>query len=161
MKPSDSFNGEDAFGPADETAWEPQPICWPRLDREAAYTTWHGLDTWIRWCVRRYALDHRTIPPCWYRHGASVEELSALRTAWQSAHSPTAPGNAPIEWHAMFALARQRLQDWVARSGCRPDEHRPEPGATWTDEPDISFLSHVIEDGDRRNTTAGEGWGHQ
>ena len=49
---------------------------------------------WIRWCVRRYGLDHRTIPPCWYQHGALVEELSALRTGWQAAHTPTAPGNA-------------------------------------------------------------------
>lgn len=146
MTPSDNLYDGDAFGPVDDITWEPQPVCWPRLDRAAAAATWHGLDTWIRWCVRRYGLDHRTIPPCWYRHGALVEELSALRTGWQSAHSPTAPGNAPLEWHAMFTMARQRMQDWVARAGCRPDEHRGQTPSVWVAEPDAYFLHHVTED---------------
>ena len=145
----DGFSG-DAFGSADDITWEPQPVCWPRLDHDAAVGAWHGLDAWIRWCVGRYGLDHRTIPPCWYQHGALVEELSALRTGWQAAHSPTAPGNAPLEWHALFAMARQRLQDWVARSGCRPDEHREQHGTTWIDEPDAGFLAHVTGDVERR-----------
>jgi hypothetical protein len=76
----DGFNGS-AFGSADDITWKPQPVCWPRLDHDAAVDAWHGLDAWIRWCVRRYGL-------------------------------------------ALFAMTRQRLQDWVARSGCRPDEHR-------------------------------------
>ncbi len=158
MNPSDSFPSEDAFGAAGDTAWEPQPICWPRLDRDEAYTAWQGLDAWIRWCVRRYGLDHRTIPPCWYRHGALIEELSALRTGWQAAHSATAPGNAPLEWHAMFMMARQRLQEWASRSGCHGGEHRAQQSSNWTDEPDIEFLTHVIEDGDRRRPSNGEGW---
>jgi len=154
MNPSDPYNDDffdgNAFGSADDITWEPQPICWPRLNREAAVDTWHGLDAWIRWCVRRYGLDHRTIPPCWYQHGALVEELSALRTGWQAAHAPTAPGNAPLEWHALFALSRQRLQDWVARSGCRPDEHRDQHQVTWVEDPDADFLSHVAGDVDKR-----------
>jgi len=117
-----------------------------------------GVPTWIRWCVRRYRLDHRTIPPCWYRHGALVEELSALCTGWQAAHTPTAPGNAPLEWHAHFAATRQRLGDWVARSGCRPDEHRDQQSTTWVDEPDIDFLAHVTQDADRRNTSRAQPW---
>ena len=39
MNPSDSYNDDfddKAFGSADDITWEPQPICWPRLDREAA-----------------------------------------------------------------------------------------------------------------------------
>ena len=159
MTPPDRFRDDnDAFGNLDDITWEPQPVCWPRLDRGAAFTVWQGLDMWIRWCVRRYGLDHRTIPPCWYWHGALVEELSALRTGWQAAYAPTAPGNAPLEWHAMFSMSRQRLQDWVARSGCRPDEHRPHQSPSWADEPDTEFLSHVCQDADHRYVSPSQGW---
>lgn len=151
MNPFDGMHDDDAFGPADDISWEPQPVCWPRLDHDAALAAWHGLDSWIRWCVRRYGLDHRIIPPCWYQHGALVEELSALRTGWQAAHSPTAPGNAPLEWHALFAMTRQRLQEWVARSGCRPDEHRDQHRTPWVDEPDAQFLTHVTSDLEARS----------
>ena len=68
----------------------------------------------------------------------SFEELSALRTGWQAAHSPTAPGNAPLECHALFAMSVHRLQDWVARSGCRPDEHRGQTTPGWTTNPTSS-----------------------
>jgi hypothetical protein len=97
MNPSGGFDDDlngDAFGSAEDATWEPQPACWPRLDHDAAVHAWHGLDAWIRWCIRRYDVDHRTIPPCRFRHGALVEELGALRTGRQAAHSPTAPGNA-------------------------------------------------------------------
>jgi hypothetical protein len=53
-----------------------------------------------------------------------VEELSALRTAWLASYAVTGRPEAPLEWHAHFATARQRLTDWVARTGCRPGEHR-------------------------------------
>ena len=71
--------GDDPFIPdLADPGWDPQPVCWPVIDGEAAYVAWSGLDTWVRWCARRYALDQRTIPPCWWRHGALVEELTAL-----------------------------------------------------------------------------------
>jgi hypothetical protein len=152
MNPPGAF-ADDAFGAADSYSWEPQPVCWPRLDAQGAFTAWHALDGWTRWCVRRYGLDHRTVPPCWYLHGAVVEELSALHTAWQAAHSPAAPGSAPLDWHAMFAMARQRLQDWVARSGCRSDEHRPQQATPWVNEPDAEFPRHVIGDCEHRTFT--------
>ena len=147
---------DDPFGPADEATWEPQPVCWARLDRDTALAAWHTLDAWVRWCVHRYGLDHRTVPPCWYLHGALVEELSALRTGWQAAHAPTAPGSAPLEWHNLFAAARQRLQDWVARTGCRPDEHRGQQRVAWVEEPDADFLTHITADLDRRGPANGQ-----
>jgi hypothetical protein len=153
MTTPDSFRDDDAFGPPDDPTWEPQPICWPRVDRDTALNTWYGLDTWIRWTVHRYGLDHRTVPPCWYRHGALVEELTALHTAWLAARARLAPGNAPLDWHAMFAVARQRLQDWVARAGCRPDEHRAQDAACWINVSDHRFDTHVLNDIDRRESS--------
>ena len=120
--------------PADDPAAEavrslidpfpPMAICWPNLtDTETAHH-FDALDDWVAWLTDRYQLDPRVIPPCWAEHGALVEELSALRTGWLTAYCLTATGDAPLAWHTEYALARQRLTDWAARTGCRPGEHR-------------------------------------
>jgi len=33
--------------------------------------------------------------------------------------------DAPLTWHEHFHHTRTRLAEWVARTGCRPGEHRP------------------------------------
>jgi hypothetical protein len=48
-----------------------------------------ALADWIAWLMDRYSLDHRTVPCCWDQHGALVEELSALRTAWLASYAFT------------------------------------------------------------------------
>lgn len=57
-------------------------------------------------------------------HGRStwdlIEELSALRHAWEGAYATTAHADAPLAWHERFAAARARLADCVSRTGCRP-----------------------------------------
>lgn len=82
------------------------------------------LDLWVDWLVDRYNLDHRTVPACWKRHGELIEELSALHLAWQGNFSTSADATGPLHWHERFAVARERLGDWIARTGCRPGEHR-------------------------------------
>lgn len=42
-------------------------------------------------------------------------------------------------------------------TGCEPDWKAG--SFNWPLWPDIAFLSHVIEDGDRRNPADGQGWG--
>ena len=83
------------------------------------------LAAWVDWLTDRYRLDHRTIPPCWPEHGELIEELVALHLAWQAAYGHLAHGDAPLLWHEHFSLARERLGDAVARSGCRAGHHRP------------------------------------
>ena len=151
MNADDNNPAHKPFGPGKPGGWEPQPIRWPSLNSDAAHDAWHDLDAWTRWCVTRYGLDHRTIPPCWYRHGALVEELSALASGWQAAHCTTAPASGPLEWHSHFTAARTRLTDWVARCGCRPDQHRDQHLPTWVAEPDADFLAHVHHDLASRN----------
>lgn len=102
----------------------PEVICWPALQPDKEQTVTAELVDWVTWLVARYDLDRRTIPECWIRHGALVEELSALRSAWQLAFSRTAPKDAPLHWHASFAQARVRLAEWASRSGCRQGQHR-------------------------------------
>lgn len=100
------------------------PQCWPSMEGTEQDALFGWLEDWVNWAVDRYELDYRTIPPCWACHGALVEELSALHSAWITVFQPSSRGDAPMAWHDGFAKARLRLGDWVARSGCRPGEHR-------------------------------------
>ncbi len=109
----------------------PRPINWARLTEPDLSEQWEALDTWVRWLVTRYCLDHREIPPCWAEHGDLLEELSALHTAHQAAYDPTGPPSGPSEWHQVLANTRARLQLWVARTGCRATEHRPPVPPAW------------------------------
>jgi hypothetical protein len=97
-------------------------LAWPTLSPDETEDAIAELEDWIDWLRDRYHLDHR-----WAQHGELVEELSSLHTAWQHSYAPDADGSAPLRWHDAFDLARQRLLDWVARTGCRPDNHREHP----------------------------------
>jgi len=79
---------------------------------------------WVGWLVDHYSLDRRHVPQCWAEHWELVEELSALRLAWEGAYATTAHADAPLAWHEHLRLSRERLVDWVSRTGCRPGEHR-------------------------------------
>ena len=59
-------------------------VAWPTLSDQELEDAIAELGEWVAWLILRYALDHRTVPPCWAAHGALVEELSALHTAWRS-----------------------------------------------------------------------------
>ena len=132
--------------PALAGAWQPMPVCWKILDRATAAREWPAMAEWVRWLATRYALAPRTIPPCWYSHGALVEELSALRTGWLAAFAPDAPGSAPLDWHTMFAASRSRLDESVSRGGCTKDDHRDDQTATWLTNVDPGFAAAAEAD---------------
>ncbi len=113
----------------------PVPICWTILDDATAARELNALDQWVRWLATRYIVAPRTIPPCWHHHGALVEELSALRTAWLAAFAPEARGVTPLDWHIMFWAARNRLEETVGRAGCTKGHHREDEPATWLNTP--------------------------
>lgn len=114
----------------------PTAVCWRYLSGEQAAQHWAELVPWVRWFLDRYRIKADTVPPCWYRHGSMIEELSALHTAWLVAYSSKAPGAAPLDWHSSLHYAIQRLQAWTQEQGsCRSvgkhEDHRPHPG--WDD----------------------------
>ena len=128
MTSGNQYDNDFLPGPElSQEAFPPLPLCWAALTGQEREEQLDALDDWVCWLTHRYALDHRTVPPCWGRHGALLEELSALRTAWLSAYAVTSSGDAPLDWHAHFAATRQRLADWVSRTGCRNEQHRSEP----------------------------------
>ncbi len=53
-----------------------------------------------------------------------VAELSALDLVRDGSFSVTAGHDAPLLWHERFANARQRIADWVARTGWRTGSRR-------------------------------------
>lgn len=114
----------------------PYAVRWADLDPQNLAAELHVLTGWVRWLVTRYALDHRDVPPCWYRHGALVEELTALRGAWDLAYDPAQSAAASADWQLTFAHARLRLRDWAARTGCKHGEHRPDTIERWARDPE-------------------------
>jgi hypothetical protein len=127
------------------------PLDWRSLTAEAAAAAWTELDAWTRWLVHRYAVDPREIPPCWYRHGALVEELSALYEAHTAAYDSSGNRSGPAEWHHTFALVRGRIRELSARTGCRAGEHRHDPVPTWPDSEYRGALgAHIAADAAHR-----------
>lgn len=162
MTPTDLPGGE----PDEESAVDalvehilagvPRPVAWAHLNAATATAAWSELDAWVRWLARRYSLDHRDVPPCWFAHSHLVEELSALRTAHRASFDPAASAMAPVEWHQVLAAARTRLQLWSSRTGCRQGEHRPDAPAPWAVDPPAAsyandFATYVGEDLDARD----------
>ena len=108
---------------------------WPSVLPEDAAEAWTDLRLWVEQLVDRYALDARTVPPCWFRHNGHVEALAALRDAERACFEPTAPSTGGMDWFRALWEIEHRLLEWSARTQCSAHEHRPDPHPGWqTDE---------------------------
>ena len=105
------------FGP-------PVPIVWTAHSDVDQVLLLEALARWIDWLTDRYPLDHRVVPDCWAEHSELIEEFSALHLAWQVAYASTSSADSALTWHERFAVARLRIGEWVARTGCRAGSHR-------------------------------------
>lgn len=108
------------------------PINWWRLDPQERTETLAVLFDWVPELVRRYGLTDSTVPPCWYRHEAMVQELLALfQYRNQLQYLEVGPPNAPIDFHYQFQLALGRLRSWNQSAGCNTAEHQETPIQPW------------------------------
>lgn len=104
----------------------PAIINWREIESDERHEAAQKLIDWVHhWLIPRYALQDKDLPQCWWRHGALIEELSALHTAWLVAFDETDGGNGPIGWHERFALGRTRM-----KVGCAGGTHRDKPART-------------------------------
>jgi hypothetical protein len=130
------------------------PVDWRRLRSIDAPLMWAELDAWVRWLASRYAIDARELPPCWWSHGALVEELSALRGAHRAALEPSQHPGAALDWHRSLWDSRSRLRDLISRTGCTAREHRASDAPQWT-QPSSAYAdelaAHVAADTDARH----------
>lgn len=112
----------------------PRPINWNLLSSGDAEAEWLALNQWVDWLSKTYGLPASVVPPFWYRHPELLWELSALHLHWVASYDPEQSGSGPIAWHTDFALARERLREWVATCGTRIDRDRPTRQTTWPGE---------------------------
>lgn len=111
----------------------PAPVVWSELSTGQAFDVWSDLGRWVTWLVQRFRLRPREVPPCWFRHGAAVEELTALWGSYVVAYREEQPATAAADWLGLLADTRLRLAEWMSRCGCTPSEHRDDPETTWSD----------------------------
>lgn len=112
----------------------PVPIVWDDLSTGEAFDVWTDLGHFVTKLVRRYRIRPREIPPCWYRHGAAVEELTALWGAYQVGYGQDQAASSAAEWLRILADTRAHLAEWMSRCGCTATEHRDDPDVTWVDD---------------------------
>ena len=108
-----------------------RPINWRTLPPTDLEHELLELNGWVHWLRHTYGLPAQVVPPMWHRHPELLWELSALRQHWLFCFDPQAKGNQALAWHHDFAIARERLRDWVTISGTRLDRDRPTRNTAW------------------------------
>lgn len=137
------------------------PLNWRAVGSADARARWRALREWVCWFRVEFGFDHRVVPPCWYRHPALVNLLSALRDHWLYAYDPMNTALAASDWHRALIVIEQRLRDWASRTGCTVGMHRPDVLADYPDD-SAEWEQHVAADvaarkarESARRTTAG------
>ena len=138
---SDAFDFQDRG--ASLSSDEVRVIRWSELSGEQRSAAWHRLAVFVDWLVGRYSLPELLVPPCWYRHGGLVEELTALMTAHEVSFDELDSGLGPIGWHERFAMARLRLQE-LYRGECQTGHIDPRTRAGISDS--AAFCNFVDDD---------------
>jgi len=109
----------------------PRPINWRTLPPDDLEHELLDLNAWVDWLRHEYGLSAQVVPPMWHRHPELLWELSALKQHWLFCFDAQAKGNQALAWHHDFAVARERLRDWVMISGTRLDRDRPTRVTPW------------------------------
>jgi hypothetical protein len=121
------------------------PTDWRSLSSGERGECWRELREWVAWLRRELVLDHRVVPPCWYRHTALVSVLSALHDRWRHAYDALNPLPGPSDWHHTFQQLEPRLREWSSRTGCTVAVHRPDVVLDYPDDK-AEWNSHVESD---------------
>ena len=117
-----------ADGPPDlEEGLFAGPLYWPAIPAADIEREFRDLRAWVQELLERFEhLDHKAIPPCWWRHNGHVEALQALRDHERMSYAESSPGQAATSWHREFQFIEARLREWTtllrvrARSTARP-----------------------------------------
>ena len=112
--------GGDPFGELDS------PIHWPSLTAPERGRRMVQLEEWVDQLVTRFALDTRVVPPCWQRHTAMVETLSALRDHERASYHQTAPPTAAVDWLRALRDVETLLRSIAGQTQCTAQTHRSE-----------------------------------
>jgi hypothetical protein len=128
---------------------------WRSLGPSDLEAMWKRLWPWVEWLRTRYELSE-AIPPCWYRHGAMVEELTALFAGWKAAYEDRrARAEAPLTWHEKLDHWRARQREWN-RHGCSPVRHEDDKPAPFSEQEREVFNRWVDEQREEQRGRGGE-----
>ena len=101
------------------------PRYWPGIPAADIAEVFGELREWVHGLLGRYEhLDHRAIPPCWWRHPGHVEALQALRDHERATFAESSPAQAATSWQREFQFIEMRLRDWTAYYGCDQANHK-------------------------------------
>jgi hypothetical protein len=107
------------------------PLHWPSLTDAEASVAMDQLREWVEALVVRFAIEPRIVPPCWHRHGAMVEILSALRDHERADYADTASPTGAMEFVRALHDCQQLLGEQVAKTQCSLNGHRDDLMARW------------------------------
>ena len=115
-----------ADGPADlEDDDFAGPLYWPGVPATDIAETFGELRAWVQALFDRYEhLDHRVIPPCWWRHPGHAEALQALREHERGTFADSSPAQAATSWQHELQFTEMRLREWTAYYGCDQSNHK-------------------------------------
>ena len=102
----------------------PLKYCWREIeDQTHALNLWRTLREWVDWLnVRYFSTGIFQILPCWYRHSAAVEELTALWAAWMSVYHGNGYSQEAAYWHdRLLWPCVERLKGYLR--DCKLSEH--------------------------------------
>lgn len=108
------------------------PIHWPSLTVNERASRGEQLREWVEQLAVRFALDSRVVPPCWQRHNAMVEALSALRDHERASFADTAAPTAAVDWLRALREVEQFLREIAGKTQCTTQVHRTDIARTWT-----------------------------
>ena len=122
-------------------------VDWNKLTPDEHAVLWPQFVDWVIWMADRYQLTNAQVPrACWYRHGAVVEELTALWTSHGSAYAADDAGGgaAPYLWQDALARAIERINRlWLG--SCRNGTHRDKDRQRWHGDP--AYRDSILEAG--------------
>jgi hypothetical protein len=96
----------------------------PSLAHHEYETLLRDLQAWVDHLIIRFALDVRTIPPCWTEHNAMVETLTALRDFERGCYVGNPPPTAAIDWIRTLRDTVTYLKEVAAVTQCTGRLHR-------------------------------------
>ena len=119
--------------------------CWRYASPAQKKRLWGQLREWVDWVNGRYfSTSWESIRPCWFRHPAVVEELTALWAAWEAAYRAPDDGgegfsDAALWWHEKLHTVVLRLWD-KQFAECKAGHQEPDVYERTTDPSFDEFL---------------------
>src|SRR5580765_320685 len=106
------------------------PMHVPSLTAAERAAAMDDLTLWVDRLIDRFAIDARTLPPCWARHNGMVEALAALRDHERASYAEDADPRSAAEWLRAYREAGQLIHEQAALTQCTLHEHRVPPPRT-------------------------------